>query len=103
MNENTIDELLLKKNIELLKLYKGDESEKIKQIFVDLNNCVSYYKTSNTTAIVNSINSLIGNSAVLIKNREEYYKTIEKVILRYNKTAKKVVDSFKKAGDSIGV
>ena len=101
--DSFINESLLRKNIELLSLYAGEEKSKLNQIFDKFSYCQKCYNTSNNSRIVTKQNILKENISTIENNRKEYSAVIEKTIDIYNKTADEVKQSAKKAGGDIRV
>ena len=87
MNENTLNEDLLRKNIQLLRLYSSEEQSKLKGIFNRMNDCMRNYRTSNSSSLNNKISFLKSNKTVINYNRQEYIRILNQVIKRYDKTA----------------
>lgn len=86
MNENTLNEDLLRKNIQLLRLYSSEEQSKLKGIFNRMNDCMRNYRTSNSSSLNNKISFLKSNKTVINYNRQEYIRILNQVIKRYDKT-----------------
>lgn len=99
MKECIINETLLQKNIDLLKLYSSEENKKLKQIFSLFDKTLNYYETSNTSLFRKKYASLTSNIPTLYENRDEYCDVLKKAIFIYNKTSNEFIDSSKKIGE----
>ncbi len=103
MNQNTLNEELVRKNIQMLRLYSNEEQSALKSIFSKLFEALRYYKGPNYSSLNNKMVFLKSNKQVINYNRQEYARILNQAIKIYNRTSEEFLRSAKKFENSINV
>lgn len=103
MNQNTLNDELVRKNIEMIRLYSNEEQGALKSIFSELFGALRYYSGPNNSALCNKINFLKSNKITMYYNRIEYTRILNQAIKIYDRTSEEFLRSAKIFENSINV
>lgn len=96
MNTNVLDQPLLEKNVEQIKLYANEEQSILTIINNTMLSITDSYKSSNSNQIQTNITNFTPNITKIYHKRTTYTNTLTNVIAQYNQISIQANQVFNK-------
>lgn len=94
MNNGILNEMLLEKNIEMIKYYSTEEKRLLSKINNKISEISNNYHSTNSSLLMNSNSNLKSNINSIYNKRLKYTTVLNEVILRYQESSNATVKIF---------
>ena len=94
MNNRILNEMLLEKNIEMIKYYSTEEKRLLSKINNKISEISNNYHSTNSSLLMNSNSNLKSNINSIYNKRIKYTTILNEVILRYQESSNATVKIF---------
>lgn len=94
MNNGILNEMLLEKNIEMIKYYSTEEKRLLSKINNKISEISISYHSTNSSLLMNSNSNLKSNINSIYNKRLKYTTVLNEVILRYQESSNATVKIF---------
>ena len=94
MNNGILNEMLLEKNIEMIKYYSTEEKRLLSKINNKISEISNNYHSINSSLLMNSNSNLKSNINSIYNKRLKYTTVLNEVILRYQESSNATVEIF---------
>ena len=94
MNNGILNEMLLEKNIEMIKYYSTEEKRLLSKINNKISEISNNYHSTNSSLLMNSSSNLKSNINSIYNKRLKYTTVLNEVILRYQESSNATVKIF---------
>lgn len=94
MNNGILNEMLLEKNIEMIKYYSTEEKRLLSKINNKIGEISKNYHSTNSALLMNNNSNLKSNINYIYNKRIKYTTVLNEVILRYQESSNATVEIF---------
>lgn len=94
LDNGILNEMLLEKNIEMIKYYSSEEKRLLSKINNKIGEISKNYHSTNSALLMNSNSNLKSNINYIYNKRIKYTTVLNEVILRYQESSNATVEIF---------